>query len=177
MSDFWMANTRTSWIPSLSSPIKSGLKSSSGARNREGPICRVKGQLNRRCECQRKQLPCLPDSKQMAMKTRLKIDPMCHGPEGTKTGLLETRERNKQHSRKLGLWHYYVDSFIHRHFFISVRLRGVGLTLHCAWEELKTVWTIPIPNTSSPGTSPSASCAAAEHFRRPSWESRLGPGL
>ncbi|XP_009441357.2 nephrocystin-1 isoform X2 [Pan troglodytes] len=41
MSDFWMANTRTLWMPSLSSLIKSGLKSSSGARNWEGPISMV----------------------------------------------------------------------------------------------------------------------------------------
>lgn len=47
MSDFWMANTSTSWMPSLSSPIRSGLNSSSGARNREGPICRVGGQTQR----------------------------------------------------------------------------------------------------------------------------------
>lgn len=46
MSDFWMANTSTSWMPSLSSPIRSGLNSSSGARNREGPICRVGGQAS-----------------------------------------------------------------------------------------------------------------------------------
>lgn len=47
MSDFWMANTSTSWMPSLSSPIRSGLNRSSGARNREGPICRVEGKLQR----------------------------------------------------------------------------------------------------------------------------------
>lgn len=47
MSDFWIANTSTSWIPSLSSPIKSGLNSSSGARNLEGPICGGKSQLKR----------------------------------------------------------------------------------------------------------------------------------
>ena len=45
MSDFWMANTSTSWMPSLSSPIRSGLNRSSGARNREGPICRVESKF------------------------------------------------------------------------------------------------------------------------------------
>jgi len=42
MSDFWMAKASTSWIPSLSSPIRSGLKRSSGALNRAGPICERK---------------------------------------------------------------------------------------------------------------------------------------
>ena len=37
MSDLWMAKTSTSWSPSLSSPIRSGWNSSSGARNRAGP--------------------------------------------------------------------------------------------------------------------------------------------
>lgn len=39
MSDLWMAKARTSWSPSLSSPTRSGWKSSSGARKRAGPTC------------------------------------------------------------------------------------------------------------------------------------------
>ena len=41
MSDLWMAKTRHSWRPSYSSPIRSGRKRTSGARNRAGPISRV----------------------------------------------------------------------------------------------------------------------------------------
>lgn len=37
MSDLWMAKASTSWSPSLSSPIRSGWNSSSGARKRAGP--------------------------------------------------------------------------------------------------------------------------------------------
>lgn len=40
ISDFWIANTSTSCSPSHSSPIRSGRNSSSGARNRAGPICK-----------------------------------------------------------------------------------------------------------------------------------------
>ncbi len=38
MSDFLIAKVSTSWIPSYSSPIKSGLNNSSGALKRAGPI-------------------------------------------------------------------------------------------------------------------------------------------
>lgn len=101
MSDFWMANTSTSWMPSLSSPIRSGLNRSSGARNREGPICRVEGQLQRwnggrgLWEGGWKGPLCPPLSNQVAMKSRLRKDLRCQGLKDRVLGNKQGTKRNR----------------------------------------------------------------------------------
>lgn len=103
-------------MPSLSSPIKSGLNSSSGARNREGPICRVKGQLKRLGlgpkfleSVNGRDAGCSSLSK--AGRARIKTDPVCKGPQGAKIELLGTKQgikRNKQ-----GSWENRTSTYIY----------------------------------------------------------------